>query len=83
MFGIYLQCKGVNDQPLEAALMIDGVWTSESNCYKREYGVTWHKPKLFATAGGARVFAKKNGLTGKRYKVHKYCGPTEAWERLA
>jgi hypothetical protein len=76
MYAIYLQHQP-KDTVLEAILLKDGCFTNEGNCYKQEYGVTWYKPELFITYGLARNFAIQNSLRGKRYKIHKYTGPTE------
>lgn len=80
MYAIYIKHKP-KDEPLEAVLLTDGCFTSETNCYIREFGYVWHKPLLFPLRGGAKNHAYKYGFTGKRYRIRKYAGPTEPWER--
>lgn len=69
-------------------LLIDGAWTDENNCNRREqYGpdhdpIIMHKPKLFATRGGARNHKLLQLGDRKCYRVAKYAGPTDPNARM-
>ena len=80
MYAIYIT-QHPKDRSLEAVLLRDGCYTSESNCYRREFEHVCHKPRLFNFRGEAKNFAHKHGYTGPRNRIHKYTGPTEPWDR--
>lgn len=62
-------------------LLEDGAFTEQANCYMREFDVVWHTPRLFVTRGGASNW-KKTRLDPRRcYRIAKYTGPTEPWDR--
>ena len=82
MFAIFLDHKP-KDKTLTAVLLIEGAWTNPDNCYMREFGVVWHKPRLFHTRGGARNFKLLHHNHDKRVRIAKYEGPTEPWDREA
>ena len=80
MFAIFIDHKP-KDEILSAVLLMDGCWTLSSNCYHREFGVVWHKPRLFHTRGGAKNYKALHHDYDKGIRIGKYEGPTKPWER--
>ncbi len=72
-------------------LLTDGAWTDQSNCNRRETfnaerdgdGIVMHRPKLFATRGGALNYKKTRLGELKCYRIAKYVGPTDPDARPA
>ncbi len=64
-------------------LLTDGCWTEQENCNRRDQyhpeadPIVWHRPKLFATRGGARNYKLTRLADRKCYRIAKYTGPTD------
>ena len=86
-FTIYLD----DGRSTTTVLLEDGAWmeqdsTNRRRIYNRErdgVGVVTHRPKLFATAGGARNHLKTKLGTYRCYRIAKYTGPTDPDARPA
>ena len=65
MFGIYMNRYSTS------VLLTDGAFMSETSC-----GDTWHKPRLFATKGGAKNYLHKSGRNPKHYIIKDFTGDT-------
>lgn len=78
-YGIYLQTRSPKSgRQLESVLLSDGMFTDENNCFEIHFGSLRFKPRLFSSTAAARLFAKKHGYTGRRYRIRKYAGRREA-----
>ena len=79
-YAIYLETHG-NGKSYLGVLLTDGAWTAEHNCLMREFGVTWHKPRLFCTKGLAANYLHQHFQGRSTVTARVYHGATKAWER--
>jgi len=81
-WAVYLK-HDTHKSPCNCVLLTDGAFTDHGNCFMREYGHVWHKPKYFSTRRAAIDYVAKYFGMQNRYTVCRYTGPTEPWERAA
>ena len=68
-------------------LLDNGCWTEQDNCNRRDQyhpdvaPIVLHKPRLFATKGGALNYKKTHLNSFDCYRVAKYTGPTDPKSR--
>jgi len=81
MFAVYYDHATPSGVTLRSVMLTDGAWTSPRNCYMREFGVTWHIPRLFDAHDQANDWMSKNLAPLLCYRIGEYNGPTEPWDR--
>jgi len=90
-FAIYYDHEYPKGGKSTTTVLLDtGSWTEQDNCNRRAIynkrdtvGCVMHRPKLFATAGGARNHLKTRIGVMPCYRIAKYTGPTNPNARPA